>query len=351
MIRSVPGIANPFAGRLRMAGNLEPGHRMSRTSLLSLIVAVPTLLSAQSLVITNKQAASASIISLESGKTLATLPTGDGPHEVAVSRDGKLAVVTDYGAQTSGTTITVIDVPGRRVLATHAFGSHERPHGAAFLPDNRTVAITAERGGTLVLIDAITGSVTAEKSVGQNMGHMVALSPDAKWAYTANIQPGTLSIVDLAGSAAPAVVKVGTMTEAIAASPDGRTVWLGSNNTGKVYVVDLAQRKVIDSVQTSGFPYRIAFTPDSRTAIVTNPMSDEIWIIDAATRAKKSRVAVAAPGGGSAGPFGLIVSPKGDRAWITMAEAGKVAELDIAKASLTRWMDTGAGPDGIGYAP
>ena len=147
------------------------------------------------------------------------------------------------------------------------------------------------------------------------------------------------------------MIKVGTQTEAIAASPDGRTVWLGSNNTGKVFVVDVALRKVIDSVQTSGFPYRIGFTPDARTAIVTNPQSDEIWLIDGATRAKRARIAASPAGGRAAGPFGLIVSPRGDRAWITMNGAGQVAELDIAGAKLTRWMATGPGPDGIGFVP
>jgi len=308
--------------------------------------------SSQSLVITNKNESTASIITLSDGKTVATLPTGNAPHEVAVSRDGKWAIATDYGAAgPGGTTLTLIDVAGRRVAKTITFGGHVRPHGAAFLPDNRTVAVTAERGGALVMIDVVTGAVTSEEPTGQMMGHMVSLSPDSKTAYLANIQPGTLSIVDLAGDKPAVTVKVGTMTEAIATAPDGKTVWLGSNNTGKVYVVDVAKQAVIDSVQTSGFPYRIGFTPDNRTAIVTNPMSNEVWLIDAQTREKKQRVVAEAPGGGSAGPFGLIVSPKGDKAWITMNGSGHVAELDIAKGVFTRWMPTGAGPDGIGYVP
>lgn len=320
---------------------------MLRPFLLALCLAAPA--GAQSaLVITNKNESTASIITLADGKTVATLPTGAGPHEVAVSGDGKWAVATDYGAQTSGSTITVIDVPGRKVARTIQFGRHVRPHGAVFLPDHRTVVVTAERGGALVLIDVVAGTVLGEKEVGQSVGHMVSLSPDAKTAYVANIQPGTLSIVDLAGNAPYAIVQVGSQTEAIATAPDGKTVWMGSNNTGKVYVVDVAAKKVIDSVQTSGFPYRIGFTPDGRTAIVTNPQSDEIWLIDARTREKKQRIAVVNPAGGAAGPFGLFVSPRGDKAWITMNAGGQVAELDIASGTFTRWMATGAGPDGIG---
>ena len=44
------------------------------------------------LVVLNKNEASASIISLADGRTIATMPVGDGPHEVAVSPDGNWAV-------------------------------------------------------------------------------------------------------------------------------------------------------------------------------------------------------------------------------------------------------------------
>ncbi len=323
---------------------------MVRFLLFATIIARASPLAAQSLVITNKQDATASIISLADGRTVATLPTGQGPHEVAISADGKLAVVADYGAQVAGNTLTVIDVIARRVLATHPFGDHQRPHGILFLPDNRTVVVTAERGGAIVMVDAMTGALTAEHAVGQPLGHMVALSPDAKTAYTANIQPGTLSIVDLAGNNPPVIVKVGTQTEAIGASPGGRTVWLGSNNTGMVFVVDVGTRTVVDSIQTSGWPYRIAFTPDASLAIVTNPESDEIWLIDTATRSVRKRISVQPTGGGGRRPFGIAVAPAGDRAWITMSASAEVGELDLRTGMMIRWMATGQVPDGIGYA-
>lgn len=323
-----------------------------RLQLASALLVLPLVtISAQSLVITNKNESTASIITLRDGKTVATLPTGTGPHEVAVSGDGKWALVTDYGAQRGGTTVTIIDIPGLVVARTIPFGRHERPHGAAFLPDNRTAVVTAERGSALVLVDVVAGTVVREVMTGQASGHMVSLSPDAKTAFVANIAPGTLSIIDLAGDKPPVTIKVGTQTEAIGASPDGKQVWLGSNNTGKVFAVDVASQRVVDSVQTSGFPYRIGFTPDSKTAIVTNPMSNEIWLIDAVTREKRSRIAVTPPGGGDAKPFGLIISPKGDKAWVTMNSAGLVAEIDLKSATITRWMATGDGPDGIGLVP
>lgn len=310
---------------------------------------VPTL-TAQYLVVVHKDVSTVGIYSLADGVAAAVLPTGNGPHEVAVSADGKLAVVTDYGAQQGGTTLTVIDIDAGTVARTISL-PYERPHGAQFLPDHRTVAVSAERDGLVLLVNATTGDVVSTHPTTQRTSHMVALSPDGKTAYTANIGDGSLSIVPLDGSP-PFVVRVSTQTEAIAVSPDGRSAWLGSNNTGKVFVVDLTSRRVVDSAQTAGWPYRIAFTPDSRLAIVTNPQRDEVQLIDARTRALRITVKVGS-GDGSAQPFGIAVAPSGDRAWITLRGSGEVVELGLPDGRILRRFATGSGtgPDGIGYAP
>ena len=53
---------------------------------------------AATLVVLNKSEATASLIDLESGRVAATVPTGQAPHEVAVSPDGRLALATNYAA-------------------------------------------------------------------------------------------------------------------------------------------------------------------------------------------------------------------------------------------------------------
>ena len=66
---------------------------------------------------------------------LATLPTGRGPHEVAISHDGRWAVVSNYGPRGEpGSSITVIDVPGHRVARAIEITGYQRPNGMAFLP-------------------------------------------------------------------------------------------------------------------------------------------------------------------------------------------------------------------------
>jgi YVTN family beta-propeller protein len=296
------------------------------------------------LIVVNKQASTVSIVNVSTGTVTATLPTGANPHETAASRDGKWAVVSDYGAQAPGSTLTVVDLTTKKIARTIELG-FTRPHGIVFLPDNRTVAVTSETGGAVVLVDVIQGTVTSDHPTGQRVSHMVALTSDGRLGYTANIADGSLSRIDFSSSAPARVLSgIGTQTEAIGLTPDGREAWLGSNNTGKVLIVNVDQWKVTDSLQTSGFPYRIGFTPNGRFAVVTNPQSNEVHVYDARMKAKLGTVNVADS------PLGLIFSPDNRTAWITLAGSGEIAELDLQTRTVKRRLPAGPAPDGIAFA-
>ena len=94
--------------------------RISKTTLAFLTVgalAAPGV-DAATLVVLNKAEATASLIDLDTGKVKKTLPTGDGPHEVAVSPDGTVALVTNYGnSKADGNSLTV------KIVSTSAMGS------------------------------------------------------------------------------------------------------------------------------------------------------------------------------------------------------------------------------------
>ena len=72
------------------------------------------------LVVLNKSVATATFIDVASGESLATLPTGQGPHELAITRDGRWAVSTDYSG---GNSLTVFDVQNLSVERTIDLGS------------------------------------------------------------------------------------------------------------------------------------------------------------------------------------------------------------------------------------
>ena len=298
------------------------------------------------LLVVNKPASTVSIINISKGSIVTTLPTGSNPHETAATADGRWAAVSDYGAQTPGNTLTIVDLTAQKVARTIDVG-FTRPHGITFLPDNRTVAVTSETGGAVVLIDVVAGTVKSSHPSNQQTSHMLALTRDGRTAYTANIRSGSISVIDLTDAAPTRSLPVGTMTEAIGLTPDNREAWVGSNNTGKVYAVDVTAWKVIDSMQTSGFPYRITFSPDGRTALITNPMSDEVHLYDVASKARQATITTHGSSGGQGQPLAAVFSRDVRTAWVSLAESGEIAELDLGARSVRRYLPAGTGPDGL----
>ena len=73
--------------------------------ILAMVISVVVL--AGTLIVLNKSDDTAWLFDGATGEKRAEVPTGGAPHEVAVSPDGALAVVTDYGAETPGNTLTV----------------------------------------------------------------------------------------------------------------------------------------------------------------------------------------------------------------------------------------------------
>jgi YVTN family beta-propeller protein len=154
-----------------------------------LLVSVANAADSGTLLVLNKSDNTVSLIDLANRKVVATVPTGIGPHEVAVSPNGKLAVVANYGAQTPGSSLTVIDIPAKKVLKTIELGEYRRPHGIVWLKGDE-VALTAEANKALLVVDVNTGKVLSNVVTDQNVSHMVVVSPKHAKAFVANIGSG-----------------------------------------------------------------------------------------------------------------------------------------------------------------
>ena len=125
------------------------------------------------LVVLNKGAATATFVDVASGETVATLPTGQGPHELAMTGDGRWAVSTDYAG---GNSLTVFDVAGARVAGTVDLAAHPRPHGAFFLPGDSILAVTSEASRSVVLVQPFRGEILGTVGTGAEGSHMVAVT-------------------------------------------------------------------------------------------------------------------------------------------------------------------------------
>jgi YVTN family beta-propeller protein len=328
--------------------------------LLSLVFISPSAPAATSgtLIVANMRDNTASIIDIASRKTVAIVPTGQGPHEVAVTHDGKWAIVSNYGVRGApGNSITVIDVEKAAVVRTIDLGEYQRPHSSAFLPGDAAFVVTSEASRNLLVVNFATGKVEAAIPTNGGGSHMVAITKDGKRAWTTNVGDGTVSELNLAEKKYVTTIPVAGRNEGIAATPDGALVWAGSNVAKTVSVIDTKAASVTKTFPGFGFPYRMAVTPDGKIAIVCDPefskihfyevaKLEEIGVLDVPPDSVEATTEFA----GQAAPEGFIISRDGKTMYIALQGSSRVAEIDISSRRITGRMVTGGSPDGIGYS-
>jgi YVTN family beta-propeller protein len=328
-----------------------------RIRTVAALLVAPVALSAQSILIAgNKPANTVTLVDLESGRTLATLPTGLGPHEAAASHDGKWAIVTDYGTGPApGSTLTLVDL-GTRTVSKIDLGEYRRPHGVQFLPGDSLAAVSVEGSQAVLVVHVPSRTVRRAVKTNQATSHMVSVRADGVMGYTSNIGAGTISEVNLATGDTRAL-RVGAQPEGIGTRPDGQEVWAGSNTEGTISVVDVASWSVTATIQVGERPYRVSFTPDGKTAIASLTARSRVRLYDAATRAEIATIPIAgtstgtdlAPAGG-AQPVGIAYSPDSKYAYVACQGINAVAVVDLAARKLLRTIPVGPGPDAVAVA-
>src|SRR5258708_7724472 len=137
------------------------------------------------LVVLNKEDATLVTVDPATGKVLGRVPTGEGPHEVTVSADGRTAFVGNYGgAGGPGSTISVIDLGEMKELRRFDVSPLRRPHGV-FFRDGK-VYFTAETNRIVARYDPASNQIDWLFGTGQASTHMVRVSPHPPRLHTAN---------------------------------------------------------------------------------------------------------------------------------------------------------------------
>jgi len=333
-----------------MRRNSLPGWLASALALALLSLGSPSPAGAQApevggtLIVVNKGASSASIVDVSSGEILKTLPTGKGPHEVALSDDGSIAVITDYGENTGGNTLTVIDVPGLAVARTIDLGSHHRPHGIAFMPGDEVVAVTTEASGDVLLVNVGSGEIVSDLPTEGDVSHMLAVPGSADLIYTSDMRDATVTEIEVARGAVVKKFKVPVTPEAVGVTPDGSEVWVGSNELGTVSVIDTDTGEVAQALEGFGWPYRIVFSEDGETALLPDLRGNELRIVDVSTRTEKERVSL--PGGG---PQSVVFSADGKYAFQSLSQKDRIAVIELDTGTVVGYLPAGDGPDGVAH--
>ena len=316
------------------------------TKIILAVMAIGCLASAQTLLVLNKEG-NVAIVDPKTNKVIGRAPTGDAPHEVVATTDGKLAVASNYGTGPApGHTLSVIDLATRKEIHRVDVSPLERPHGL-FAADGK-VYFTAEQNKIVARYDPATNRVDWMLGTGQETTHMVLLNRDRSKIFTTNISSATISIFDRGanGNWRGSVVKVGPGAEGFDLSPDEKQIWAANAGDGTISIVDVASKTNVETFNIeSKRSNRLKFTPDGKLAVVSDLTSGEAVIVDVASKKVIKRLPV------GKGVAGILITPDGSRAYAAATNDNWVTVIDLKALAVIGKIETGTGPDGMDWIP
>lgn len=303
------------------------------------------------LLIANKGDHSLGIIDPLEGKEVATVDEGGFTgHEVAASPDGRRAFVPIYGNSgvgkpgTDGATVAVIDLSTRKLVDTLELAKPLRPHCAVFGPENGLLYVTTELGDSVTVIDPKTLQIVGSVPTGQAESHMLAITRDGKRGYTANVGPGTVSVLDLERREKIALIPVSRETQRISLSIDDRWVFTADQTQPQLAVIDTAKNQVTQWIPLAGLGYGTAPTHDGKWLIVAEPPVGKVEVVDL----KSMRVvhSISVP----KAPQEVLVRPDDQVAYVSCDASKQVAAINLKTWNVDKLIDAGKSADGLAWA-
>jgi DNA-binding beta-propeller fold protein YncE len=330
---------------------------VTRLFTLSMSLALPFLMlfaeyaqASGLLLVANKGEHTLGVIDPSAGRQVATIPEGGiTGHEVAASPDGRRAFVPIYGDSgvglpgTDGSKIDVVDLESRKVTHTIDFGRGVRPHCPVFGPKDGLLYVTTELDKSVSIIDPKALKIVGKVPTGQAESHMLAISHDGRHGYTANVGPGTVSVLDLEKRKRVTIIPVATHVQRISVSPDDRLVFTSDTTKPRLAVINTGTNKVEHWIALPGTGYGTAFTADGKWLLVAMPEVKGVAVVDVpALRVVKTITVPAAP-------QEVLIRPDGEVAYVSCDRSGQVAAIQIGDWGV-KLIGAGKGVDGLAWA-
>jgi YVTN family beta-propeller protein len=305
-------------------------------------VALPP--STEKVYVSNTESDDMTFIDLRKG-TSAEFDCGDlgacyNPRNLAVNHSGTLVAVPFRHSDEVG----LFDprIPG--FIAVLSESSFDEPYAVAFTEDDQQLWVANKKGG-----DSSVGSVTIIDLRNKQNVYVLDdtdfVSPEGigiagRWAFVANRQGGSLTIIDIASRVVVNTVSVGGDPRDVVGTPDGQYAYItcDCSHITKVRLSD----GFTTQISHSGWSRNLTISPDGLTVYVAT-QNDKVSVIDVITDQVRE-IAFA----GAYETYGVTLLQDGSLGFVTDVSRDKVymfdpgSELEMSDALF---------PLGVGYEP
>jgi YVTN family beta-propeller protein len=293
------------------------------------------------------------------------LDAGDLPLAMALHPDGRHLVITNNGW--SKPSLRVVDLERWQVIQKMALDHAWL--GLVWHPDGRRLLSSGASDNSIREIEWRDGELApgrtftlapAQKSAGhwrlENPGFVggLALSPDGRTVYAAQVYGESVTAVDVETGHVLARAVLPAEAYATLVSPDGRTVFVSVWGGSRVALFEPGTLRPLGEIVVGEHPNAMALSHDGARLFVACANTNAVWAVDLASRKAVEQIGVAlrpdAPPGST--PNALALSRDGGTLLVANADNNTVAVVDVRRPGESRslgFIPTGWYPTGVAF--
>ena len=305
------------------------------------------------------------------GSEISRIKVGFWPHEIAITRDGKKAYVSNFGIKDydekvgkPGASISVIDLEKHTEIGRlYTFRNKDEyfrfqaPHSVVLSHDESELYVNVEKEDQLLVFNIELGSITEKitlpwpsdfelpdiNSPLPTGTHSMIIDPTNSRRLWVASGKGGVTEVNLDTLRPNRTIHIQGAARGLT-FVDNRLVISASN---MVYEVDTTTLTIIEEYGPWDDIRQLLYTeatPDKRYLLAPAVWSGQILRIDRQTK-DVERITVGAD------PIHIVISPDSMKAWISHGRSKFISEIDIATFKVLKNIQTRGGPNGLALVP
>ncbi len=235
-----------------------------------------------------KPVSTVSVVDLGEWEVVRRIDVPGAVHHVAVSPDGRFALVTQPNADS----VTAIHLGDFTVAATVPVGS--LPNYAVFAPDGSRAYVSGAGSDTVVEISVGDWKVVRRIATGGSPEHLV-IDREGTRLYVNNNGDGTIGEIDLAAGKQLRAIPVGEVLHGIDLSDDGRTLFVAVMGENRLTAYDLVTGTFRSTELASG-PFHVTAVRGRGKLYVSSAEEAKVWVIDQKTLELRGEIPIEGKG-------------------------------------------------------
>jgi DNA-binding beta-propeller fold protein YncE len=268
---------------------------------------------------------------------------GAGSHEVALSEDGRTAVLPSFGVfprpheqpitpkelrwvSTPSEGFTLVDLfTGER--AAFPLSACLRPHGVAATPQADRLWITCEGLGELWQVEPQSGAVQRRFTSGKGTHKVIYLAGMDK-LVASNPDLGEVILLD-PESGKSSVIATGAGAEALAASADGSDLWVANSFDRTVCRISLPAES-LEGCWPSGGAFPIALAVDETRGLIwiARSASSDLAALSLETLEPVHEINLPSR------PLGMALDAHRGKVYLSLPRLNEIVRVDIASGTI-----------------